>query len=171
MEAQTLARARMEKKRTQIRMAAKALFLRFGFQGTSTDAIAAEASVSKETLYRYYARKEDLFVDVVRLLTTERLHLLQWTERSAEPTSVQDLRMLLRAIARQVVETMVQPEYLAIFRLMLAELPRFPELGPLFRQTVPEPAISDPRSFISVCLMAPSFAKAHPRSFSLPLAG
>jgi len=35
---------------------------------------------------------------------------------------------------------MVQPEYQAIFRLMLAELPRFPELGPLFRQTVPEPA-------------------------------
>src|SRR5437899_7844893 len=99
MEAQTLAHARMEKKRTQTRTAAKALFLRSGFQGTSTDAIAAEASVSKETLYRYYARKEDLFVDVVRSLTIERLHLAQWTEQSAEPTSRQDLRMLLRAIA------------------------------------------------------------------------
>jgi TetR/AcrR family transcriptional repressor of mexJK operon len=142
MEISTAAHARMEKKRAQIRSAAKALFLRSGFHGTSTDAIAAEASVSKETLYRYYARKEDLFVDVVRSLTTERLHPVQWTERSAEPTSVQDLRLLLRAIARQVVETMVQPEYLAIFRLMLAELPRFPELGPLFRQTVPEPAIN-----------------------------
>jgi TetR/AcrR family transcriptional regulator of autoinduction and epiphytic fitness len=131
---------RTEKKRAQIRTAAKALFLRSGFQGTSTDAIAAEASVSKETLYRYYARKEDLFVDVVRSLTTERLHLAQWTERSTAPTSIQELRMFLRAIARQVVETMVQPEYQAIFRLMLAELPRFPELGPLFRQTVPEPA-------------------------------
>jgi TetR/AcrR family transcriptional repressor of mexJK operon len=140
MEVHPLAQARTEKKRAQIRIAAKALFLRSGFQGTSTDAIAAAAGVSKETLYRYYASKEDLFMDVVRSLTTERLHLAQWTERSAEPTSRQDLRMLLRAIAQEVLETMVQPEYQAIARLMLAELPRFPDLGPLFRQTVPKPA-------------------------------
>src|SRR5258708_412390 len=140
MDSPPLAQVRTEKKRAQIRTAAKALFLRSGFQGASTDAIAAEASVSKETLYRYYARKEDLFMDVVRSLTTERLNLSQWTERSTEPTSEGDLRMRLRAIARQVVETMVQPEYQAIARLILAELPRFPELGPLFRQTVPEPA-------------------------------
>jgi len=131
---------RAEKKRAQIRTAAKALFLQSGFQGTSTDAIAAAASISKETLYRYYARKEDLFIDVVRSLTTERLKLSQWTERSTKPTSETDLRMLLLTIARQVLETMVQPEYQAIARLMLAELPRFPELGPLFRQTVPDPA-------------------------------
>lgn len=139
MDISPQALTRAEKKRAQIRTAAKDLFLRSGFQGTSTDAIAAAAGISKETLYRYYARKEDLFVDVVRSLTTERLHLEQWTERSAEPASLQDLRMLLRSIARQVVETMMQPEYQAIARLLLAELPRFPELGPLFRQAVPEP--------------------------------
>jgi TetR/AcrR family transcriptional repressor of mexJK operon len=131
---------RAEKKRAQIRTAAKDLFLRSGFQGTSTDAIKAAAGVSKETLYRYYASKEDLFVDVVRSLTAERLKLSQWAEPSTEPTSLQDLRMRLRNIARQVLETMVQPEYQAMTRLMLAELPRFPELGPLFRQTVPKPA-------------------------------
>lgn len=131
---------RAQKKRAQIRTAAKALFLQSGFQGTSTDAITAAAGVSKETLYRHYARKEDLFIDVVRSLTIERLNLSQWTERSREPTSEADLRVLLRAIAGQVLETMVQPEYQAIARLMLAELPRFPELGPLFRQTVPGPA-------------------------------
>lgn len=131
---------RTEKKRAQIRTAAKELFLRSGFQGTSTDAIAAAAGVSKETLYRYYARKEVLFMDVVRSLTTERVHMAQWTGRSTGPTSRQDLQMLLRAIARQVLEAMVQPEYQALVRLMLAELPRFPELGPLFRQTIPAPA-------------------------------
>src|SRR6266700_1485426 len=99
---------RAGKKRAQIRTAAKDLFLRSGFQGTSTDAIKAAAGVSKETLYRYYASKEDLFVDVVRSLTTERLNLSQWAEPSPEPTSLQDLRMRLREIARQVLETMVQ---------------------------------------------------------------
>jgi AcrR family transcriptional regulator len=132
---------RAEKKRAQIRTAAKALFLQSGFQGTSTDAIAASASVSKETLYRHYPRKEELFIDVVRSLTTERLQLSQWAEQSREPTSLQDLRVRLLSIARQVLETMVQPEYQAMARLMLAELPRFPELGPLFWQTVPAPVI------------------------------
>jgi AcrR family transcriptional regulator len=89
METQTPLQARAEKKRAQIRTAAKARFLRSGFQGTSTDAIAAEASVSKETLYCSYPRKEDLFVDVVRSLTTERLHLAQWVDRSTELTSTQ----------------------------------------------------------------------------------
>lgn len=130
---------RAEKKRAQIRTAAKDLFLRSGFQGTSTDAIKDEAGVSKETLYRYYASKEDLFVDVMRSLTIERLNLSQWAEPSQEPTSLPDLRVRLLAITRQVLETMVQPEYQAMARLMLAELPRFPELGPLFWQTVPAP--------------------------------
>src|SRR6266478_1240544 len=43
-----------------------------------------------------------------------------------------------RTTAQGLLETMMQPEYLAILRLILAELPRFPELGTLFRQTVPE---------------------------------
>src|SRR5260370_7629304 len=137
MDIAPLAQVRTEKKRAQIRTAAKALFLRSGFQGTSTDAIAAAAGVSKETLYRYYARKEDLFVDVVRSLTTERLHLAQWTERSTEPTTMQDLRMLLRAIAQEVLETMVQPETKAIPRLILTQLPPFPALAPLFLSPFP----------------------------------
>ena len=65
--------ARTEKKRAQILDAARQLFLQHGFQGTSTDAILAASGVgSKETLYRYYAKKEDLFVDVLRSLTIDR---------------------------------------------------------------------------------------------------
>ncbi len=107
------------------------------------DAILAAAGIaSKDTLYRYYARKEDLFVDVLCSLTTERLHLQQLIERSAEPKSIQELQMLLRTFTQEVLETMLQPEYLAVFRLMIAELPRFPQLGTLHRQTVPEPVMN-----------------------------
>jgi len=137
------AQTRTEQKRAQIRAAAKELFLHAGFQGTSTDAILAAAGIaSKETLYRYYAKKEDLFVDVLRSLTTERLRLEQLMEQATSPKSVPELRMLLRSITQNVLETMLQPEYLAAIRLMMAELPRFPQLGPLFRQTVPESAMN-----------------------------
>ena len=138
MQEPSVPQTRSEKKRAQIRAAAKHLFLQQGFQATSTDAIAAAASISKETLYRYYANKGDLFVDVLRSLTIERLFWVQMLERSTEPKTTQELRVLLRTTAQGLVETMMQPEYLAILRLIVAESPRFPELGDLFRQTVPE---------------------------------
>lgn len=142
MQKSSAGSARTEQKRVQIRNAARRLFLQYGFQRTSTDAILAAAGIaSKETLYRYYAKKEDLFVDVLRSLTVERPALRQFMQPSSEPASEQELRALLRAVAQDVLENLLQPDYLAVIRLMLAELPRFPELGVLFRQTVPEPAM------------------------------
>jgi TetR/AcrR family transcriptional repressor of mexJK operon len=46
---------RARAKRDQIREGAQRVFLERGFAGTSTDAIASEAGVSKQTLYAYYA--------------------------------------------------------------------------------------------------------------------
>jgi len=133
----------MEKKRTQIRDAARRLFLQHGFQGTSTDAILVAAGIaSKETLYRYYTSKEDLFVDVLRSLTVERADLREFMQRAPAPASAQELRTLLRAVAQEILDNMLQPNYLALIRLAMAELPRFPQLGALFRQTVPEPAMN-----------------------------
>ena len=41
------------------------LFLRDGYARTSVDAIAAEAGVSKRTIYNHYGDKESLFLSVV----------------------------------------------------------------------------------------------------------
>lgn len=132
-----------EKKRAQIRNAAKQLFLQYGFQGTSTDAIMTAAGIaSKETLYRYYPKKEDMFVDVIRSLTVERPYLQQLMEQTPMPKSIGELRILLRLLIEEVLETMLQPDYLAVIRITIAELPRFPQLGVLFRQTVPEQAMN-----------------------------
>lgn len=142
MNEPTVATTRMEKKRAQIRDAARGLFLQHGFQGTSTDAILVAAGIaSKETLYRYYASKEDLFIDVLRSLTVERADLREFMQHAPAPASAQDLRTLLRAVAQEILENMLQPSYLALIRLAMAELSRFPQLGALFRQTVPEPAM------------------------------
>lgn len=142
MKDSATASVRTEKKRAQIRDAARQLFLQFGFQGTSTDAIMGAAGIgSKETLYRYYPGKEDLFVDVLRSLSVERAGLREFMRHASSPASVSELRTLLRTIAREILENMLQPEYLAVIRLTIAELPRFPQLGMLFRQSVPEPAM------------------------------
>src|SRR5690606_36498040 len=49
-------------KREQILQGAKALFRELGFERASVDAIAAEAGVSKATIYNHFRSKEALFL-------------------------------------------------------------------------------------------------------------
>ena len=53
-------------KRAAILTAAKALFIRNAFAGTSMDAIAADAGVSKLTVYSHFGDKDNLFREVIR---------------------------------------------------------------------------------------------------------
>jgi AcrR family transcriptional regulator len=53
-------------KRAAILAAAKALFISNAFGGTSMDAIAADAGVSKLTVYSHFGDKDNLFREVIR---------------------------------------------------------------------------------------------------------
>ena len=132
-------------KRDQILAGARRVFLRDGFAAASTDAIAAEAKVSKRTIYVYYPSKEALFVGVMRRLTFEnpQTRALESMEEMS-PGSEEELRRDLLELARKIIATMMQPDYLALLRTTIAETHRFPQLGGLFRATVPERAM---RSF------------------------
>jgi TetR/AcrR family transcriptional repressor of mexJK operon len=130
---------RTQQTREQIRAAAYRLFLQHGYLATSTDAILAEAGISsKETLYRHYASKEELFVDVLGHLTLSQPGISSKLSALPAPHDLPSLRQALATIAREILSIMIQPEYLALLRVVIAETPRFPQLGPLFRATVPE---------------------------------
>ena len=136
---------RARAKRDQILFGARRVFLRDGFAAASTDAIAAEAKVSKRTLYVYYPSKEELFADVMRKLTIEnpQTRALETIEEMS-PGSEGELRRDLLELAEKIVTTMMQPDYLALLRTTIADTHRFPQLGGIFRATVPERAL---RSF------------------------
>ena len=51
--------------RRRILVAALSVFAAEGYSGTSMDAIAAKASVSKPTLYQYFGTKEQLFTEIM----------------------------------------------------------------------------------------------------------
>lgn len=55
----------MSEKRRAIIQAARTVFGREGFTRTSVDAIAAEANVSKRTIYNHFTHKEHLFQTVI----------------------------------------------------------------------------------------------------------
>src|SRR5690349_12123523 len=52
------------RKRRAIIAAATTVFLREGYTRASVDAIAAEAGVSKQTVYNHFGDKENLFLSV-----------------------------------------------------------------------------------------------------------
>lgn len=68
--------------RDRIFLAAKKLFYRYGIRGVSVDTIAAEADTTKVTLYRVFASKDDL---VVQVLEDHIRRFWQWWDGVVEP--------------------------------------------------------------------------------------
>jgi len=148
--------SRTEKTRQCILTAAQRLFLERGFQATSTDAILAEAGVSsKETLYRYFASKEELFIAVLSTLTTEQPDFSARLAALPPPRDIRALRESLTTAARDILTLMCQPSYLALWRMMMAEAPRFPQLGAAFFLTLlprlTRPKLSGQLGFHCLC--------------------
>ncbi|GGQ35926.1 AcrR family transcriptional regulator [Actinomadura coerulea] len=118
---------RAERKRAAIVQTARRVFLREGF-GVGMEQIAAEAGVSKVTVYNHYGRKEDLFTAVIGDALEDALADAQ--SRTEECLrSGDDLEEVLVETARAWIRGMATPEFLALRTLVGAELRRFPELG------------------------------------------
>ncbi len=128
---------RAQQTHERLRAAAHRLFLQQGYLATSIDAILAEAGISsKETLYRHYANKEALFVDVLSHLTMEQPGFSEKLAALPTPHDLPQLGQALTMLAREILSMMSQPGYLPLVRMIIAEAPRFPRLGTLFFSTV-----------------------------------
>jgi TetR/AcrR family transcriptional regulator, mexJK operon transcriptional repressor len=126
---------RTERKRAAITAAATRLFLRSGYRGTTMDEIAAAAGVSKQTLYKQFSDKEQLFLAVVRALVTAASDPVDAATRGLEMTG--DLESDLVALARRQLELVLQPRLMQLRRLVIAEADRFPQLGRAFYELGP----------------------------------
>ncbi|MBV9415950.1 MAG: TetR/AcrR family transcriptional regulator [Solirubrobacterales bacterium] len=119
---------RAARKRLQIRRAAVGEFLRKGYLGTSVDDIAAAARVSKQTVYKYFGSKEKLFVAILEATVGDVLDEL-FTRVDPRAGEFEDLEHDLGVMARRLLELLMQPEPLALRRLVTGEASRFPQLG------------------------------------------
>jgi TetR/AcrR family transcriptional regulator, mexJK operon transcriptional repressor len=129
---------RAQAKRAQIRLAAQALFLAEGFERTTMDAITGAAGVSKQTLYHYYPSKEQLFADVLHALALNRVWLDVPVEQlEAAVATSEDLERVLLQIAQSLAKSLTDPAYVALVRVLIAEVPRFPHLAEAFWNAVP----------------------------------
>jgi len=132
-----------ERKREAIARAALTLFASDGYERTSVDAIAAEAGVSKRTVYTHYSDKETLFLSVVRdtyeaMLARigEIIDLVPWDHDLADA-----LTGCVTDITRSIVRA---PERATLTRLLIAEAPHFPAVIDLLRTREIAPLLAAP---------------------------
>lgn len=103
-------------KRAAILAAAKALFISNAFAGTSMDAIAADAGVSKLTVYSHFGDKDNLFREVIR---SHMQDVLPEETYVFEPDV--DIRELLLRVALKHAHLDCNAETVGTFRAILSD--------------------------------------------------
>jgi AcrR family transcriptional regulator len=120
-------------KAESILAAAKRTFLAGGFGAVSMDRIAREAGVSKATVYAHFGGKEELFGAVIGR-ECERY----FARFSAGELDPHDVRASLSVLGGRFLELVLSPDGIALHRIILGEVTRFPGLGEVFWRAGPE---------------------------------
>jgi TetR/AcrR family transcriptional repressor of mexJK operon len=133
MENIDLKEGQTNSKAESILAAAKRSFLAAGFGAVSMDTIAREAGVSKATVYAHFAGKEELFGAVI-----DRECERYFARFSAGELDPRDVRASLTVLGRRFLELLLSPDGIALHRIILGEVTRFPGLGQVFWHAGPE---------------------------------
>ncbi len=126
-------RRRSQAKGEQILKAARELFLSQGYGAVSMDEVANRAGVSKATVYNHFNSKEQLFGAIFehgRALIEESG--LDLTARDAA-----EVEQTLHRLGQNFMRNLLSPDALAFYRMLMSEVWRFPELGPMFYTSKP----------------------------------
>lgn len=127
----------IDPKRQAILDGATRMFLAHGYRNASMEKIAQAAPVSKATLYNHFDSKSALLAAVISDRCRSLLQTM--TQVTIEPDDVENN---LTQIAASAVDLIFSDDALAMYRLVLAESPDFPELGQLFYQSGPQAGLT-----------------------------
>jgi TetR/AcrR family transcriptional repressor of mexJK operon len=123
-------------KRAQILNGAATVFAADGYEGASMARIAAVAGVSKGTLYNHFDSKAALFTAYVGEKCNQNLaHVFDGADHDGDPADV------LRGIGERMLRMMLSDVGLAIYRVVIAEAAKFPDLARGFFEAGPARAI------------------------------
>jgi TetR/AcrR family transcriptional repressor of mexJK operon len=110
--------------------AARTLFLRQGYAGTTMEDIAALAGLTKRTVYNNYADKEALFVQIVADVTSFADEFVR--DLRSEPVdglTAATLPAALDELGCRLALAAVRAEVVALRRLLIGESQAFPALA------------------------------------------
>lgn len=151
----TSGQARGDRRREAMLKAATALFLEQGYAGTTLDAVIARAGGSRATLYAAFGGKEDLFAAIIDRLGQRIAAPL------AAPTA--DPRATLLAAGKALMTVLMTEEGLGLYRILIAEGQRFPELAAVTFAAGPGAAADHLARFLAKQAQSGVLALASPR--------
>ncbi|HEV2335471.1 MAG TPA: TetR/AcrR family transcriptional regulator [Stellaceae bacterium] len=138
--------------------AAERAFLARGFGAVTMDAIAREAGVSKATVYAHFTGKEELFGAFVARVSERRFGGF-----SVEALDPRDVAASLTTIAHRFLDLVLSPEGIALNRIIVGEVTRFPLLGQVFWAAGPQRQRAQIEAFLRRAAQAGSLAIPDPR--------
>ncbi len=89
-----MVRMKASDRREQLLKTAAQCFAKYGYRGTTTAKIAAEAGVSEPIIYRHFRNKQDLFIALVEKVGDEVMHNWEQASRNAR-SPLEKLQSLL----------------------------------------------------------------------------
>jgi AcrR family transcriptional regulator len=123
-----------EQRRRRLLDSALTTFLREGYQGTTVEQVAEEAGVSRQTLYNYFADKEELFIALVEERKLgEQMPRLQ---AALELVASTDTETGLAAAVRVLLDHCLQPDTTGLWRLMLEVAEELPDVAAQLRERI-----------------------------------
>jgi AcrR family transcriptional regulator len=128
---------RSEARPAELVKAALQCFGERGFAATRLDDVAAQAGVSKATVYLYFDNKEKLFEAVVRAAVIPSLNQAHLLVDKFEGSTSDLVRALLL-----LFEGALEGPFPAVAKLVISESGNFPELARLWANLVLSPAFS-----------------------------
>lgn len=137
-------RPKDQAKRQAILTAAKELFVRNGYTSTSMDAVAAEAGVSKLTVYSHFTDKETLFSAAVVARCEEQMPAL-FDELNRDLPA----QTLLLNVARGFQTLINSPESIELHRLMVTLGTQDPKLSQIFFEAGPQRILNETERLLS----------------------
>ena len=126
-------RPRGQTRRAQILDAATKVFVENGYGAATIDLVVSRAGASKATVYSFFGGKEGLFTAIIE----ERAERILAALPHVGIDHV-DVRSTLTEIGRRYMRVAMSPDAIGLYRLILAEGVRFPELARTFYRIGPE---------------------------------
>lgn len=117
---------RADERRKALLEAATELFMTHGYTGTSLQMVIDKAGGSRRSIYQSFTNKEGLFLAAVDA------QLDRIVEKMTRPLTLDGVpQQVLTDLGTAFVQALLNPQAIAIFRIVIAEVRRFPECGRL----------------------------------------
>lgn len=121
--------ALMERKQAVIVEAALRAFLGTGYAEASVNQIAADAGVSIKTLYRHFENKDDLFSAVMQAACGKMPGAHRDADEARPAWHAAVPAKALPIAGEEYLRHVLQPDQLALYRVVARDALRFPELA------------------------------------------